>query len=67
MGLQLDEPLIVLRLGALNLVQAMYDCLSPTIIREKLNPIFSPKAPKGNELNQAVMRCAHAVKSESVI
>jgi len=63
-SLEPEESTIVSRLGALNLVQAMYDCLSPTIIRTRLNLIFSPNG-KGNELTTEVMKAAHAIKSEN--
>jgi len=59
-----DEAVIVRRLGALNIIQSMYECLSPSIIRDQLNHIFHPQNAKGNELNTAVMRAAHAIKSE---
>lgn len=61
-----DEAVIVRRLGALNLTQAMYDCLSPAVIRTKLNPIYYPNNGKGNELTTEVMKAAHAIKSENV-
>lgn len=66
MGIEPDEAVIVRRLGALNLVQSMYDCLSPTVIRTKLNPIFYPNNGKGNELTTEVMKAAHTIKSENV-
>eukprot|EP01125_Pyxidicula_operculata_P008002 TRINITY_DN2699_c0_g1_i1.p1 TRINITY_DN2699_c0_g1~~TRINITY_DN2699_c0_g1_i1.p1 ORF type:complete len:2900 (-),score=828.74 TRINITY_DN2699_c0_g1_i1:54-8009(-) len=67
MTVEVEEHIIVDRLGAFHLLHTMYSCLSSNIIRTNINDKYH-KAPnaKGNELNGAVMRAAHAVKSESV-
>ena len=56
----------------MNLVQAMYECLSPSLIRSKINIMYCDAMKltgsmiKGNELTTEVMKSAHAIKSENV-
>jgi hypothetical protein len=58
---------IVDRICALNLIQAMYQCLPSTAIREKINKAYYPHSDaKGNELTTTIMRASHYIKSQQL-
>lgn len=71
---EISEDVLVDRLGSLKMLQAMYNTLGPTHIKTQINGKFfefqqGKKAgdAKGNELNVAIMKAAHAIKSENVL
>jgi hypothetical protein len=59
---------IVDRICALQLLDAVYQCLPANIIREQVNTAFCEERVerKGNELTTTVMRATHTIKSEVV-
>jgi hypothetical protein len=56
---------IVDRICALQLIDAVYQCLPANIIREQVNTAFCEEQveSKGNELTTTVMRATHTIKS----
>jgi hypothetical protein len=64
-----DSQTIASRIGAFNLIEAMYKHLTANVIRDKINVVYvgSTSASKGIELTQAVMKSAHAAKSKGSV
>jgi len=58
---------IIEKICCFRLVEALYQSLSSTIIKDTVNPYFYDKPDaKGTELTAAIMKAAHSAKSEKL-